>query len=265
MMRILHIEWLKIRKYRAFIVLAILSAAGVAGANYMVYSVADTLQVTAGPNPLIAAALGKPFDVPNVWHTVTWVSGFLQVLPGLLMIMLVCNEYNFKTNRQNVIDGLSREEFMWGKIALGVLMALAMSVMVFITACIFGAIGKGGFSFEGMEYIGRYFIQSLSHIGVAMVIATLLRRSGVAIVIYLLYAFLFEGILSMILIYRVETTVGLFLPLKSSDKLITMPTMIGTLMPTKYNIAPGWLATVAMAWVILEMWFCRWRFCRKDL
>ncbi len=208
--------------------------------------------------------LGKPFDFPRVWHTIAYTGSFMHLLPALLMIMLICNEYNFRTNRQNVIDGLSRKEFMWGKIMLAAVMALAMSVMMFITACIFGAQGSSGFSFEGMEYVGLFFIQLLAHIGVAMVLATLFRRSGMAIGMYILYVFIVEKVLSAILRYGMETNLSAFLPLNSSDKLIPAP-MINLILPGNDLPAAGWLVAVACAWIVLEMWFCRWMFCRKDM
>ena len=265
-MRILYIEWLKVRKYRAFIVLALLSAAGIFGASYIVSNMEGVVRVTMGPNPLTGAVLGRPFDFPEVWHTVSWISSFMHLLPALLMIMLICNEYNFRTNRQNVIDGLSREQFMWGKIMLGVGLSLAMSVMVFITACVFGVQGGHGFSLDGIEYVGLYFVQSLAHVSVAMVMATLFKRSGMSIGIYFLYVFIIENVLSMILLYRFGTRLGAFLPLDSSDKLIEAPTAIGAMIRSSSDLpATGWLLAVSAGWIILEMWFCRVRFCRTDL
>ncbi len=266
MRRILYIEWLKVRKYRAFIVLAVLSAVSILGISYIVHSVNSSIREATGPNQIADVMLGKPFDFPGVWHTVAYIGSFMHLLPALLMIMLVCNEYNFRTNRQNVIDGLSRSGFMWGKIVLAAGLSLMMSLMVLVTACVFGLQGGTGFSFVGIEYVGLYFVQSLAHVGFAMVLATLFKKAGLAVGMYILYAFIVENILGAVLTYGFESPLGAFLPLDSADKLIGFPSTMAALVPTVVERpATGWLLATATGWIVLEMWFCRWMFCRKDM
>ena len=45
------------------------------------------------------------------------------------MIISVTNEYSFKTHRQNVIDGVTRTQFIVTKLACGVIIALASTVL----------------------------------------------------------------------------------------------------------------------------------------
>ena len=58
-----------------------------------------------------------------------FVSSFLLFIAGLIMIILVTNEYSFKTHRQNVIDGVTRTQFIVTKLACGVIIALASTVL----------------------------------------------------------------------------------------------------------------------------------------
>lgn len=268
MMHILRIEWLKLRKYRAFTVLSMLAVAGVPGINYIVYNFTSDIARAAGADPMAGAIgnamVGSPFAFPDVFQTVSYIGGFLHILPGLLVILLVSNEYTFRTHRQNVIDGLSRTQFITAKIALAVILAAVMTLTVFLTACLFGAVSGGAFSMAGIRYVGYFFVQSLLYMSVAMVIALLFRRAGIGIGLYFIYAFIAEGVLALLLNGRIYAGSGYFLPLKSADKLIPMPTMLGRMFRPDM---PGeaWLLLAAAVWIALCMWFCKRRFERSDL
>jgi hypothetical protein len=65
-----------------------------------------------------------PYDFKHVWQTTSYTSGYILILPVMLLIMLVTNEFTYKTNRQNIIDGLSRLDFINVKIVLATLFAV---------------------------------------------------------------------------------------------------------------------------------------------
>ncbi|MFK5098226.1 hypothetical protein, partial [Klebsiella pneumoniae] len=67
-------------------------------------------------NNIAKLLLGNPFVFPEVWQTVAYFSSFFVLLPSILVIMLVTNEYTYKTHRQNIIDGWSRNEFLLSKL-----------------------------------------------------------------------------------------------------------------------------------------------------
>lgn len=269
MMHILRIEWLKLRKYRAFMVLLILTVAGILGSSYIAYSIMGLIGDTAAQAPPMAAAvgnavLGNPFAFPEVFHTVAYISSFTLILPGLIVILLVSNEYSYRTHRQSVIDGLSRTCFITGKILLTVLLAVGLTLTVFLTACLFGAFGTGGFSFRGIEYVGFFFIQALSYMSVAMVVAMLVKRAGIGIGVYFVYALIAENVLTLVMNNRIYAGSGYFLPLESAGSLIPAPTMIGRMLSEN---APGqaYLLVAAVVWIGLCLWFCKRRFEKSDL
>ena len=269
-MRMLKTEWLKIRKYRAFLVLFILAVCGVAGANYIAYSFMKVVSDAATTNHAGAVAVGNaivgsPFAFPDVYHTVAYIGSFLHVLPGLLIILLVSNEFNFRTHRQNVIDGVSRTQFISTKIVLSVIFASAMTMMALLTACLFGAAGDGAFSLEGIKYIGYFFVQSLEYMSAAMVLAVFVKRAGIGIGLYFIYTFIVENILSLILNHRIYAGSGYFLPLSSADELIPVPTTIGKLLRPDEMPGDAWLLLTAVAWIALIFWLCKRRFEKADL
>lgn len=269
MIHTLKIEWLKLRKYRAFIVLFILAVCGVPGINYIVYSFAKTVSDAAAANPAATAVgnaiVGSPFAFPNVFHTVAYAGSFLHVLPGLLMILLVSNEYNFRTHRQNVIDGLGRSQFIVAKIALAVIFAGVVALMMALTACIFGLTDDGEFSSEGIRYVGYFFVQSLLYMSVAMAVAVFVKRAGIGIGLYFVYSFIVENIVSLVLNRKVYAGSGYFLPINSADRLIHAPTAIGKMLRPDTIPDEMWLLLAAVAWTVFFFWLCKRRFETMDL
>ena len=132
MFKNLSIEWLKLKSYRTFWWLMGLFVLCLIGSNYITYQlkVATSQQSRGGLDIL----LGNPFGFPDVWQSVSYVSSFVLFLPGLLMVILITNEYSFKTPRPNIIDGMRRTEFAITQILLAVLLRILSTVLVFIIA-----------------------------------------------------------------------------------------------------------------------------------
>ena len=225
MMHLLKIEWLKIKGYKTFWVLAILFLVSIAGLNYFVFYIKQG--ITQGNNSAVNTVLGSPFDFPNVWHTVSYFSSFLLFIPGLMIITSITNEYSFKTHRQNIIDGWSRGEFINVKIAQIVIISFLATVFVFLTSIFYGLLAGSTFSFEKLQYIGYYFIQALSYCLFALLIGVLIKRSGLSIGLFFLYAFIIENFIGAILNnmggVRSASGPGDYLPLNTVDNLIPFP------------------------------------------
>ncbi|MCG8577098.1 MAG: ABC transporter permease [Flavobacteriales bacterium] len=136
---------------------------------------------------------------PNVWSYIGWTAAWLNILLGILVVVLVCNEITFKTHRQNIIDGMSRHSVILGKFYFLVALALAVTVYALILGFIFGAIYSDiGNMFNGIEYIGVYFIQTLGYFSFAFFFAILIRKPALAIILYFV-TFLLNLFLPLIL------------------------------------------------------------------
>ncbi|MDQ6814846.1 MAG: ABC transporter permease [Bacteroidota bacterium] len=220
MFQLLKVEWMKVKNYRAFWVLSVLYFISLFGANYISYQVYQT-----GPrnNDIAKGIIGKLFDFPDVWHTVSYTSSFLMFMLGLLIIISFTNEYSYKTHRQNIIDGWSRKEFIGVKIALTIIVALAATIAVFITALLFGLYeNTASFTFEKIEFIGYFFIQAVSYCSAALVFSLLFKRSGITIGVYFLYTLILENMLAAFLNHYTDN-IGRYLPLETTDNLIRIP------------------------------------------
>ena len=261
MLHLLKVEWLKIKNYKAFWVLFILYLISIFTINYIGWYIE---QRTIAAAPTAQVIIGNPYAFPNVWQTVGWFSSWLLYFPGMIIIMLMVNEFNFKTHRQNIIDGWSRGQFLGVKIAFAVLLALLITVINIITAIFFGSISSGDFSSEGMENIGYIFLQAIAYIFFALMLAVLFRRSGLAIIIFFLYGLIFEWVITALATYNFHwAPYSYFLPLQASDVLIPIPFGNKVIYPDRPAVSI--LILVIAIYIFLYVFFARKRFLQDDL
>jgi hypothetical protein len=95
--------------------------------------------------------------------------------------------------------------------------------MVAITAVIFGFMsGDASFSFEGFSYVWYFLLQAMSYIMVALLMAVLFKRGGLAIGVFFAYATVLEQIVVLIL-NRYANFAGRYLPLETTDIMVPFP------------------------------------------
>lgn len=276
MVHLLKIEWLKIKNYSAFIVISLFFMLGIAASNYIVYSVKKNVIDKADPTGFLSSS--NPYDFDSVWQTTSYVGGWLLLLPGLLLIMLVTNEFSFRTHRQNIIDGWSREQFINVKIVMAILIAFAATLMVIFTALVFGFASGTSFSVSHFESVGFFFLKALSYNMIALLIAVLVRKTGFAIGLFFVYLW-FENFVSTmleVLSYKLKEwykfdagNMGDYLPMNASDGLLHIPrTSIGDMaknaarMPTDYMYIS---LVFAIVYLVLFFYWSKNRMLSTDL
>jgi len=274
MINLLKIEWLKIKSYTGFILLTCFFALGVVATNYIVYefkkNVIDKVQ---GSKMLFS---GSPFDFDMVWKTVSYYSSFFLMLPALLLVILISNEFTFKTHRQNIIDGWSRFEFLKVKIGLAVLLALASTAVIIITALVFGILSGTSFSLTGFENVGYFLLKAVTYNMVAILISLLTKRSGVAIAVFFIYTIFENGVSLLLFFLAIKLkkdsnldlgNLGNYLPMNASDGLLTSPLekfsgMAAQFLPSDFN----WIVlSFAIAYLFLFYWWSRRKMLLSDL
>ncbi|RYD76886.1 MAG: hypothetical protein EOP53_13885 [Sphingobacteriales bacterium] len=274
MQNLLKVEWLKIKHYGAFKILAIFFIVGVVLTNYIVFSVNKNVIGNINTAGLVSAF--NPYSFSNTWQTTSYATGFLLILPALLIIMLVTNEFSFRTSRQNIIDGWSRKQFIEVKIAFALIVSILSTVLVFLTALTFAAFSGTEFSLNGFSHVGYFFLKSFSYNMIAVLVSVLVRRTGFAIGLYFIYLGA-ENIISQLLDVwsmkiRSDTGVDLgsmgdYLPMNASDGLLTFPdnplkSMAKSALPTDYY----WLVIgFAVAYLILFILWSKKKFIKADL
>jgi len=209
MRRLLQIELIKVKSYRTF--WAIL------GIYALIFVLAtSTMGMVVPENPTYSF-----FGFPDIWHNLASVASYLNILPGILIIMLIANEYTFKTFRQNLIDGLSRKELVYSKfILIGVIAFLCIFFILLwgllrgILAGYFNAISE---IYQKTYFLSYLFMQIVGYMSLAALITFIFKRAAISILIFLVYIVALERIVR----WRVSDDIDRFFPMKVFGGLIS--------------------------------------------
>ena len=226
MTTLIRTEWLKMRKYNAFWWIMGITLLSYPGINYIFYYAYDEL--TNKPDQFsqyAKMAIGNPFTFPEVWHTVAFFSSLFVFIPAVVIIMLICNEYTFRTHRQNVIDGWSRAQFITSKLIDVLIMSVIITILYVIVTLITGFSNPQSLMTDywgQIKYVGLFLLQTFSQLSIAFLMGFLIRKAFLALGVFLFYYLVFENIIIGILQWK-GFTAGNYFPLEISDRLIPRP------------------------------------------
>ena len=163
------------------------------------------------------------YKLPHLWQNITYLAGYFKFIPTFLLIFFIANEYQYKTFRQNVIDGLSKSEFYVSKLISGFLFSLISLIIIFITGLIIAVAYNPDASVvdytSGSGYLFAFFTEVLFMMVFALFLTFLFRRSTVTIIVILAYYFIVEPILG----FTLGEPVKFYLPTAPSRELILQP------------------------------------------
>ena len=166
------------------------------------------------------------YNFPNVWNNITYIASWFNLLIGMLMVILICNEFSFKTFRQHVIDGQNKADFIVSKIILMSSFALICTAYLFVLGALFGFVSGGNGSFlTDIKYLLVYFIQALGYMSVGLIIAVLIRSSALSIITFIC-SILAESIIRAL----VPDVIDQYFPMKIISNLTPFPTPDGLMM-----------------------------------
>lgn len=274
MKHLLKIEWMKLKDYTVFKVLSMFFVLGVVLVNYIVYTV--NKNVISNVNGTAIVGSFSPYNFSNTWESTSYASGYLLILPVLLLIIIFTNEYTFKTSRQNIIDGISRPDFIKTKLVMALLAAVFCTVTVILTAFVFGIFSGTDFSLNKFSHVGFFFLKAISYFVLAIFISVLVKRTGFALGIFFIYMGA-ENIVSQLLevwsmkLKKVNNldfgNMGDYLPMNASDGLLSFPdnpikSLAKSQMPTDYF----WVVLgLAIGYLVLFTWLSYKKFTKADL
>ena len=190
------------------------------------------------------------YHFPEVWNNITYIASWFNLLIGMLLVILVCNEFSFKTFRQHVIDGQSKSDFILSKILLSSSFSFLTTFYLFLIVGFLGfASGSDGSFLTGIKYLLIYFIQSLGYMSLGLIIAIIIRSSALSIIIFT-FSIFFESILS----YFVPDAIAQFLPLKIISNLTPVPTPKGIQIAVLAEAIPLNTSLMIVVIYILAFW-----------
>lgn len=235
MLRLLKIEWNKIFYYKAtriftFIYFGMLVIFGL---------ILAVIRPEIGGVKLDIAKLGM-FNFPEIWQNVTYLVAIGKIFIAVILITNVTNEYSNGTLKQNLIDGLSKKEFIGSKLLTSLSFALLSSFFVFGICMALGLYFSESKEdmFKGIEFVAAYFFKLNLFFSICLFLSVLLRKTAFAF-LGLFVLWMLEGLISTaeIILKKVILGDGLknidpyefyisnYLPLNASSKLIDFPKM----------------------------------------
>lgn len=209
------------------------------------------------------------YHFPDVWQNLVFISGFFKVVLAIMVVISITNEYQYRTLRQNVIDGLSRWEFLQSKIFTNILLSLMSVAMVFIIGLVTGFIYspeiEWNYVFTDLEFFPAYFLEIFAFLSYALMLGILVQRSGLTIILLLLSRMI-EFIILLLLrqsgvdIYDLKN----FFPMQSIGNLVSIPFPRYAFQEIQDYVALA-AVLIALTWAFLFNYFSYLKLKRADI
>jgi len=212
------------------------------------------------------------YSFPGVWRFVTYSASWFNLLVGVAVVVITCNEIHYRTMKQNVIDGLSKQQVILSKF----LVILAISVIVTLYTALVGFLIGGFYSgfgraYENIHYVPTYFLQTIGYFSFAFFFAVLVKRPAMAIIFFIV-SFIVEFIIGFILNITVSGIPYQFFPLNVFSTLTPIPFLEEAIaarekeLKTSIWIMPDWMMYTLVAFYILVFFVIAYRVLkRRDL
>lgn len=175
-------------------------------------------------------ALGV-FNFPIIWHLTTFFASQFKFFFAIVVVSMIGNEYNNKTLKQNLIDGMSKKEFILSKFYAIVCFALISTVLIGLLSFCIGLYYSNNTQFNivinGTSYVLAYFVKLISFLSLCLCLAILIKRSAFALaflfILYILEWFIYWAAYIVFSTADTASNIKRFLPLESMYNLIEQP------------------------------------------
>ncbi|MEP6261681.1 MAG: ABC transporter permease [Gillisia sp.] len=224
------------------------------------------------------------FNFPFIWHFNTYIAALLKLFLAIVIVSMMSNEYSNRTLKQNLIDGLSKREFILSKFLTVVLFAFISTLFLFVVSLILGYsfsdFTELSIVFSDMEYLFAYFIKLTAFFSFCLFLGILVKRSAFALG-FLFIWWVLENILNGILTWRIfrdsdiAENIMQFLPLTAMSNLVIEPfsrlsfiqtaaTQLGSEFEKDYGVH-WYQLLIVMAWTFLFIFFSYRLLQKRDL
>lgn len=216
---------------------------------------------------------GPYLGFPDAWETVlTAGTPLASILGAVLVALSVSSEFEWRTSRQNVIDGQSKENWFLGKL----LLIPAICVALYATQLMFGA----AWAYCDTYPPHRFFLYPAStyvtaglgallgmfwYSTVGLLVSVLVRSTGPAIGLTLIYQVLDNIVANTLRGFHLDSIAALF-PFQVHHSLLEFKQYWPIPSPTlEYQWATQNLLLTGIIWVVAFAVAARWIYLRRDL
>jgi len=197
---------------------------------------------------------------------------------------MMSNEYSNRTLKQNLIDGLSKKEFILSKFITVMVFSIVSTIFLFVVSLILGLsfsdYNEFSIIFSDLEYILAYFVKLTGFFAFCLFLGILVKRSAFALG-FLFIWWIVETILYAILKWRIfkgsdiADKIVQFLPLESMSNLVKEPfsrlnavqtaaNQLGSAFEKDYTIH-WYQILIVIVWTVLFVYFSYALLKKRDL
>lgn len=172
------------------------------------------------------------FNFPYIWHLNTWIASWFKLFFAIVIVSMTANEYSNKTIKQNLIDGLSKKEFLMSKFLMVIVFSLLSTLFVFFVSLTLGLLysdfNEISIIFSDLEYFLGYFVKLVGFFSFCLFLGILVKRSAFALGFLILWWGIFENLLIRFSSWKffgekASDTIMHLLPLEAMSNLIIEP------------------------------------------
>jgi len=273
MLRLLTIEFHKLKHNTASKVLSLIYFG-------LLTSIAliAAIKFDIGPIKFHLAEMGI-FNFPYIWHFNTYMASILKFFLLLVIVSMMANEYSYKTLKQNLIDGLSKKEFILSKFYTIVFFSLIATALIalasFFIGLYYSSYTEASIIFRETNFLVAYFVKLVGFFTLCLFFGMLVKRSAFALAfLFILYIFeyIVLGLITWQSNYELAEKIQNFFPLKSMYKLIDQPfqRVMMTKFPDKTDLTydyavHGYELAIVVGWTILFVFLSYKILKKRDL
>lgn len=172
------------------------------------------------------------FNFPYIWHFNTYFASFLKIFLAIVIVSMMSNEYSNRTLKQNLIDGMSKKEFILSKFYTVLVFSVISTLFIFIVSLVLGFIFSDytefSIIFSDLEFMLAYLVKLIGFFSFCMFLGILVKRSAFALG-FLFVWWIFESIVIGVLRFQIigdsakTAVITQFFPLESMANLVKQP------------------------------------------
>lgn len=224
------------------------------------------------------------FNFPYIWHFNSYIAATLKLFLAIVIVSMVSNEYSNRTIKQNLIDGLSKKEFILSKFLTVVSFAIISTLFLFVVSIILGLsfsdYTEVSIIFSDLEYLLAYFVKLIGFFAFCMFLGILVKRSAFALG-FLFIWWILESIVIGIMKFKffkngtLGEDISQFFPLESMALLVKEPftrlgvvqsaaTQLGSEIDKDYGIH-WYQLLIVCAWTAIFVYLSYFLLKKRDL
>jgi ABC-2 type transport system permease protein len=260
--RILWLEWFRLRKRLA---------------TWVVYLTFLTLSIFLFGAVFYGGHhehVRPPYEgFPDAWESVlTLGAPVASLFAAVLVTLSVCGEFEWRTSRQNIIDGLSRENWLLGKLLLIPIICIGFYGTQLALGTVWASLNTHPphhlFAYPALTYVTSalgVLLGMLWYSSAALLISVLVRSSGAAIGLVLIYQ-VFDNIVARTLLGFHLDRIAAWFPFQVHISLLEFKQYWPQPSPTlDYHWATWNLLLAGIMWTIAFGGAAGWVFLHRDL